>query len=359
MGLAIEAVGDQIEWRASAEAVPYPRAVEEMESRVAAIRAGTAPEFVWLLEHPPLYTAGTSARDEDLLEPGRLPVHRTGRGGRYTYHGPGQRIAYVMLDLARRGEDVHCYVHHLEEWAIRALARLWRPGRAARGPGRDLGRGAAAGEAKIAAIGVRVRRWVTYHGMAINLDPDLDHYRGIIPCGIDPVISGHGVTSLADLGIAATMADVDAALRATFAAVFDEPPARPMTSLFENQAPRPLADRLRPKSLAEIVGQDHLLGAGRPDRADGGEPAAVLDDPVGTAGLRQDDDRAAAGERHRPSFRAVVGGVFRGRRSAQGVRRRAESGARWAMARCCSSTKSTASTARSRTPSCRWSRTAP
>ena len=196
-----------------------------MESRVAAIRAGTAPELVWLLEHPPLYTAGTSARDEDLLEPARLPVHRTGRGGRYTYHGPGQRIAYVMRDLARRGEDVHCYVHHLEDWAIRVLAGFGVKGE--RRAGRvGIWVVAGGGEAKIAAIGVRVRRGVTYHGMAINLDPDLDHYRGIIPCGIDPVISGLGVTSLVDLGIAATMADVDAALRATFAAVFDEPPAR-------------------------------------------------------------------------------------------------------------------------------------
>ena len=124
MGVEIAAGPDGVEWRSSAEPVPYPSAVEEMERRVAAIRAGTAPELVWLLEHPPLYTAGTSARDEDLLDPARLPVHRTGRGGRYTYHGPGQRIAYVMLDLARRGEDVRCYVHHLEEWAIRTLARF-------------------------------------------------------------------------------------------------------------------------------------------------------------------------------------------------------------------------------------------
>ncbi len=211
---------DPVEWRSSSVAVPYAEAVAEMERRVAAIRAGTAPELVWLLEHPPLYTAGTSARDEDLLDPQRLPVHRTGRGGRYTYHGPGQRIAYVMLDLARRSEDVHCYVHHLEEWGIRALARvgvtaLRREGRV----GIWVVRGA--GEAKIAAIGVRVRRWVTYHGMAINIDPDLDHYRGIIPCGI----AEHGVTSLAALGIAATMADVDSALRASFSEVFDKPAA--------------------------------------------------------------------------------------------------------------------------------------
>ena len=209
-----------VEWRSSSVAIPYTTAVEEMESRVAAIRAGAAPELVWLLEHPPLYTAGTSARDEDLLDPDRFPVYRTGRGGRYTYHGPGQRIAYVMLDLARRGEDVHCYVHHLEEWAIRTLARFGVAGERREGRvGVWVRRGA--GEAKIAAVGVRVRRWVTYHGMAINIDPDLDHYCGIIPCGI----AEHGVTSLADLGVAVTTADVDAALRATFAEAFDEPPA--------------------------------------------------------------------------------------------------------------------------------------
>ena len=195
--------------------VDYEPAVEEMEGRVAAIRAGTAPELVWLLEHPPLYTAGTSARDEELLDPQRLPVHRTGRGGRYTYHGPGQRIAYVMLDLARRDRDVHCYVHHLEEWVIRTLARFGVTRRAPRGPRRHLGRAAGGEEEKIAAIGVRVRRWVTYHGMALNIDPDLDHYRGIVPCGI----AEHGVTSLARLGVAATMAEVDAALRATFAEI--------------------------------------------------------------------------------------------------------------------------------------------
>jgi lipoyl(octanoyl) transferase len=208
-----------IEWRLNPAVVAYPEAIAEMERRVAAIRAGAAPELVWLLEHPPLYTAGASARDEELLEPGRFPVHRSGRGGRYTYHGPGQRVVYVMLDLARRGEDVHCYVHHLEEWGIRTLARFGISGE--RRPGR-VGIWVAStgvGEAKIAAIGVRVRRWVTYHGMAINIDPDLDHYRGIVPCGI----AEYGVTSLAALGVAATMADVDAALRATFAEAFDEP----------------------------------------------------------------------------------------------------------------------------------------
>ncbi len=192
-----------------------------MERRVAAIRAGATPELVWLLEHLPLYTAGTSARDEDLLEPGRFPVYRAGRGGRYTYHGPGQRVVYVMLDLARRGEDVRCFVHHLEEWGIRTLARFGVAGERREGRVGIWVAKPGVGEAKIAAIGVRVRRWVTYHGMAINIDPDLDHYRGIVPCGI----AEHGVTSLAALGISATVSDVDAALHETFAAVFAEPAA--------------------------------------------------------------------------------------------------------------------------------------
>ncbi len=174
-----------IEWRLGDTLVDYRAAVEEMERRVAAIRAGTAAELVWLLEHPPLYTAGTSAREEDLLEPHRLPIHRTGRGGQYTYHGPGQRIAYVMLDLRRRGQDVRCYVHQLEEWIIRVLARFdvrgeRRDGRVGIWVARPGGR-----EEKIAAIGVRVRQWVTYHGVALNLDPELDHYRGIVPCRRD------------------------------------------------------------------------------------------------------------------------------------------------------------------------------
>jgi lipoyl(octanoyl) transferase len=206
-----------IEWRIDKTPVDYEPAVEEMEARVAAIRAGTAPELVWLLEHPALYTAGTSARDEDLLDPSRLPVHRTGRGGRYTYHGPGQRIAYVMLDLARRGPDVRCHVHRLEEWIIRTLARF-----DIRGERRDGRVGIwvvrpGGAEEKIAAIGVRVRHWVTYHGLAINVDPELAHYRGIVPCGI----AEHGVTSLASLGVRATVEEVDAALRTVFAEVFE------------------------------------------------------------------------------------------------------------------------------------------
>ena len=210
-----------IEWRVSETPVEYAAAVEEMEGRVAAIGAGAASELVWLLEHPPLYTAGTSARDEELIEPGRLPVHRTGRGGRYTYHGPGQRIAYVMLDLRKRGQDVRCYVHQLEEWIIRTLARF-----EVRGERRDGRVGiwvvrSSGNEEKIAAVGVRVRQWVTYHGLALNVDPELEHYSGIVPCGI----AEHGVTSLAELGIAATMEEVDTALSRTFAEVFEVPPS--------------------------------------------------------------------------------------------------------------------------------------
>jgi lipoyl(octanoyl) transferase len=210
-----------VEWRAGQTPVDYRTAVEEMEKRVAAIRAGTAAEFVWLLEHPPLYTAGTSAREEELLEPGRLPVHRSGRGGRYTYHGPGQRIAYVMLDLRRRGQDVRCHVHQLEEWVIRVLACFGVHGERRDGRVGIWVVGAGGREEKIAAIGVRVRQWVTYHGLALNVDPELEHYNGIVPCGI----AEHGVTSLANLGVKATMQDVDTALRSTFAEVFANPPA--------------------------------------------------------------------------------------------------------------------------------------
>jgi len=206
----------KLEWRISDDLVPYAEAEDLMAARVNAIRAGTAPELVWLLEHPPLYTAGTSARDADLIEPGLFPVHRTGRGGQFTYHGPGQRVAYVMLDLKARGSDVRAYVHDLEEWLIRALARFNVKGerRAGRiGIWIDEGGGR---ESKIAAIGVRIRHWVTLHGVSLNVDPDLRHYRGIVPCGV----SEHGVTSLAALGITATMPEVDAALRAAFAEVF-------------------------------------------------------------------------------------------------------------------------------------------
>jgi lipoyl(octanoyl) transferase len=206
-----------IEWRISAAPVDYETAVADMEARVAAIREGTAPELVWLLEHPPLYTAGTSAREDELLDPGRLPVHHTGRGGRYSFHGPGQRVAYVMLDLTRRDRDVRCHVHRLEEWMIRTLARLGVGGERRAGRVGIWVMRPGGGEDKIAAVGVRVRRWVTYHGVALNVAPDLDHYRGIVPCGI----AEHGVISLAALGISATMTEVDDVLGATFAEIFE------------------------------------------------------------------------------------------------------------------------------------------
>jgi lipoyl(octanoyl) transferase len=215
-GAAAAAAAGAVEWRIDAGLVPYPAALAAMEERVAAVRAGTAPELIWLLEHPPLYTAGTSARARDLLAPERFPVFEAGRGGQYTYHGPGQRVAYVMLDLQRRKPDLRRYVWQLEEWVIRALATF-----NVRGERRPERIGIwvvkpAGYEAKIAAIGVRVRRWVTFHGVAINLEPDLEHFAGIVPCGI----SGFGVTSLADLGLTTTMAELDAALMGTFDEVF-------------------------------------------------------------------------------------------------------------------------------------------
>jgi lipoyl(octanoyl) transferase len=210
-----------VEWRISDGVMGYPEALAAMEERVAAIRAGTAPELVWLLEHPPLYTAGTSARTMDLLAPRRFPVFEAGRGGQYTYHGPGQRVAYLMLDLQRRKPDLRRYIWQLEEWVIRALAQFnIRGERRADRIGIWVVKPGGA-EAKIAAIGVRVRRWVTYHGVAINLEPDLEHFGGIVPCGI----SGFGVTSLADLGLTATMPELDAALMTTFDEVFCSPAA--------------------------------------------------------------------------------------------------------------------------------------
>ncbi len=208
--------GNVLEWRVGERPVPYEAAVAEMERRVAAIRGGTAAELVWLLEHPPLYTAGTSAQETDLIEPARLPVYRTGRGGQYTYHGPGQRVAYVLLDLKRRGSDVRCFVRGLEEWMIATLARfnltgVRRPGRIGIWIAEPTG-----AENKVAAIGVRIRQWVTYHGVALNVNPDLSHYRGIVPCGI----RDHGITSLWSQGIPVSMSAVDGALRATFDGVF-------------------------------------------------------------------------------------------------------------------------------------------
>ncbi len=207
------------EWRRSRDLVPYPLAVATMEARVEAIRAGRAAELVWLLEHPPLYTAGTSADPAELLDPDRFPVFRTGRGGRFTYHGPGQRVAYVLLDLERRGRDLRRHVDRLEEWVIRTLARLGVA--AGRRPGR-IGvwvEPPEGGEAKIAAVGVRVRHWVTYHGLALNVAPDLGHFEGIVPCGL----AGYAVTSLARLGRNLPLAEVDRELEATFPEVFGHP----------------------------------------------------------------------------------------------------------------------------------------
>lgn len=206
------------EWRISRTPVAYTDAIAEMEERVAAIRDHGASERIWLLEHPPLYTAGTSARPADLLTPDRFPVHKTGRGGQYTYHGPGQRIVYAMLDLKRRGGDVRCYVHDLEDWVIRALARFNVEGERRAGRVGIWVRRGGDREDKIAAIGVRVRRWVAYHGIAVNVEPELDHFGGIVPCGIDP--ARYGVTSLVDLGLPVTLEDLDAALEDTFVEVF-------------------------------------------------------------------------------------------------------------------------------------------
>ncbi|MCB9960335.1 MAG: lipoyl(octanoyl) transferase LipB [Rhodospirillaceae bacterium] len=207
-----------LEWRVSDRPVDYPEAVAAMERRADQIHAGTAGELVWLLEHPPIYTAGTSARAEDLLDAARFPVYPTGRGGQYTYHGPSQRVAYVMVDLKRRGQDVRRYVWRLEEWVIRALAQFGVTGeRRAGRVGIWVDRGGGR-EDKIAAIGVRVRRWVTFHGIAVNVDPDLGHFAGIVPCGIQ----GHGVTSLVDLGHLVTLAEVDSALRLAWEDVFGD-----------------------------------------------------------------------------------------------------------------------------------------
>jgi lipoyl(octanoyl) transferase len=213
---------EPVDWLVSDKLVPYADALAFMEARVASIADGTAREVVWLLEHPPLYTGGTSAHDDELLD-SRFPVHRTGRGGQFTYHGPGQRVVYVMLDLRQRGPDVRRYVATLEAWMIRSLAefnvrgeqRDDRVGVWVRRP--DKGDGF---EDKIGAIGVRIKRWVTLHGIALNVEPDLTHFSGIVPCGVSD--ARYGVTSLVDLGHPVTMAEVDAALRRTFVPLFGE-----------------------------------------------------------------------------------------------------------------------------------------
>jgi lipoyl(octanoyl) transferase len=220
IGLLPDAELAPVEWRLGEGLVPYGEALTAMEQRAGAVAAGMAAELAWLIEHPPLYTAGTSARPTDLIE-ARFPVHQTGRGGQFTYHGPGQRVAYLMLDLRRRGADVRRYVASLEEWMIRTLAAfnirgerredrigVWVPR-----PDKDEGR-----EDKIAAIGIRVKRWVSLHGVALNVEPDLSHFQGIVPCGVSG--QRYGVTSLVDLGVPATMPEVDMVLRREFEALF-------------------------------------------------------------------------------------------------------------------------------------------
>lgn len=215
--------GAPVEWRIASAPVQYQAAVAEMEARAAAIADGSATELIWLLEHPPLYTAGTSAKTADLLTPDRFPVYEVGRGGQYTYHGPGQRVVYVMLDVKRRsGGDVRRFVTILERWVITTLAEFnvrgeTRPDRVGvwvRRPAKGAGR-----EDKIAAIGIRLKRWVSFHGISINVEPDLEHFAGIVPCGIRE----HGVTSLVDLGLPVTMDDLDVALKRAFSATFDTP----------------------------------------------------------------------------------------------------------------------------------------
>jgi lipoyl(octanoyl) transferase len=213
-----------VEWRIADGLVDYEAALAFMEDRVAAIHAGIAPEMVWLVEHPPLYTAGTSADAADLTEPDRFPVFETGRGGQYTYHGPGQRVAYVMLDLKRRRQDVRAFVAALEAWVIGTLDRFNvhgerredRVGVWVQRPERPSPVSGAIAEDKIAAIGIRLRKWVSFHGISINVEPDLSHYGGIVPCGV----TEHGVTSLVDLGLPVSMADLDVALKAEFETVF-------------------------------------------------------------------------------------------------------------------------------------------
>ena len=207
----------KIDWKFSEGLTDYEDALLLMEKRVADIRAGTADQLVWFVEHPPLYTAGTSSKDTDLLEPKRFPVHNVGRGGQYTYNGTGQRVVYVMLDLNRYGKDVRKFVANLERWVIDTLAEFnikgeTRSGRVGVWVTREGGQ-----EDKIAALGVRIRKWVTFHGICINVEPDLGHYSGIVPCGI----SGHGVTSLVDLGLPVNMDDLDAALQRTWGNIFE------------------------------------------------------------------------------------------------------------------------------------------
>jgi len=214
-----------VEWKISNSLVAYEDAVALMEARAADIAGGTADEMIWLLEHPPLYTAGTSADPRDLTDPDRFPIHTSKRGGQYTYHGPGQRVAYVMLDVAERGRDVRAFVQQLEAWVIATLAefnvvgeiRCGRVGVWVQRPDKPVQANDAVAEDKIAAIGIRLRKWVSFHGISINVEPNLEHFTGIVPCGI----SDHGVTSLVDLGLPVSMDDLDVALQRNFKRTFE------------------------------------------------------------------------------------------------------------------------------------------
>ncbi len=220
-----------IEWISSTGLTEFRHAEAWMEARVAAISAGEASECIWLVEHPPLYTAGTSAREADLTDPDRFPVYPTKRGGQYTYHGPGQRVAYVLLDVGKRGQDIRRFVRDLEAWIITTLDQFNVKGEIREGrvgvwvtrPEKPPVASGQPAEDKIAAIGIRLRKWISFHGISINVEPDLEHFSGIVPCGI----TDHGVTSLVDLGLPVTLGDVDIALRKSFAVVFDEAPKAP------------------------------------------------------------------------------------------------------------------------------------
>jgi len=215
-----------VEWKISDGLTDYETAVQVMEQRAIAIADGTADELIWFLEHPPLYTAGTSAKVDDLLDPDRFPVYPSKRGGQYTYHGPGQRVVYVMLDLNKRGRDIRAFVKALETWVIETLGQFNVTGHIRDGrvgvwverPDKAKSPDGSLREDKIAAIGIRLKKWVSYHGISINVEPDLDHFDGIVPCGI----TQHGVTSLVDLGLPVGLDDVDAALKMTFSSIFDE-----------------------------------------------------------------------------------------------------------------------------------------
>jgi len=241
-----------LEWRISDELISYPEALSEMEKRVKAIREEEAPELVWLLEHPPLYTAGTSANPSDLVDPDRFPVYDAGRGGQYTYHGPGQRVVYFLLDLKKRGKDVRKFIYGLEEVMIQSVAKFGVTAERRKGRvGVWVERGAGK-EDKVGAIGVRIKQWVTYHGIALNIEPDLSHFSGIVPCGI----TEHGVTSLHDMGLPVTMEDVDVVIQQTFTDIFGIE-ALPMAFSVKD-SPKPANEKLPYEAMPTETGTQDI-----------------------------------------------------------------------------------------------------